>query len=38
MEGTMGKRKSNLGIALVLLSVVLAFFIGIMIKTALFGQ
>ncbi len=34
----MGKSKGNLRTALILLSVVLVFFIGIMIKTALLGQ
>ena len=34
----MDKRKANRRIGLILASVVLAFFIGIMIKTAILGQ
>ena len=37
-DGVMGKSKGNLRIALILLSVVLVFFVGIMIKTAWLGQ
>jgi hypothetical protein len=36
--GAMGDRKGNLRTALILVSIVLVFFIGIMVKTALFGQ
>lgn len=36
--GMMDKRKANRRIGLILASVVLAFFIGIMIKTAILGQ